>query len=494
MTTVRFKIVMVASEAVPFAKTGGLADVVGALSQVLASRGSQVFLFFPFYRSIKKANFNLRKKGALSLEIRDKKEPFRYFTSSNNGVTVYFVEKDEYYDRDTLYGTLEGDFPDNLIRFSFFCRAVLEVLVREELMPNVIHCHDWQTALLPLYLKTLYSDSPGMEKVITVFTIHNLAYQGIFPSEQFPLLGLEWKYFTPETLEFYGKVNIIKAGLVFSDALTTVSKTYAREIQTPEFGAGLHGILTMRSGELWGVLNGIDQQHWNPEEDKFISHGYSFQNLRGKWLNKKKLQTSQDLKVSKNTPLIGIVSRLAAQKGFDLIEKVMDKIMGLGFQMVILGSGEERYHSMLKRIASEYPQRIALNMKYDFPLAHQIYAGSDFFLLPSRYEPCGLGQLISLRYGTIPVVHKTGGLADTVKEFEPQTGKGNGFTFGEYSPSSLIEALQRALKIYKNKKMWENLISSVMKLDFSWDRSAQRYEEIYEEVSRRKALKNTRNG
>ncbi|MFH1202486.1 MAG: glycogen/starch synthase [Candidatus Omnitrophota bacterium] len=450
------KVLICSSEIVPFAKTGGLADVAGALPFALEELGVEVRLVMPKYRTVKTNQQTLGKN-----------------------IIVYFIENDAYFNRDGLYGTKAGDFPDNLDRFSFFCKEALELVKREGFQPDIIHCNDWQTALIPVYLKSLYAEDPFFKNTKTVFTIHNLAYQGLFPKEELPKTGLPWYLFNMEALEFYGKINLLKGGLVFSDLINTVSSAYAREIQTKEFGAGLEGMLAKRKNSLFGILNGLDYRIWDPATDKFIFKSFSPKALKDKTANKTRLQEACGLKPSASTPLFGIVSRLAEQKGFDLLAGIMKDLCKMPIQIVILGTGDQKYHDLLGKIAKQYPERLSLNLKFDDPLAHQIYAGSDFFLMPSKYEPCGLGQMISLKYATIPIVYKTGGLADTIVDFDLKKKIGNGFVLRKYSQKELLAAIKRALSIYKKKPVWSGLVRHATTYDFSWKSAAANYIKLY---------------
>ncbi len=448
------KIAICASEVVPFAKTGGLADVTGALPFTLEALGHEVIIIMPGYKQIPD------KKSVIGKNIR-----------------VYFIENDAYFGRDGLYGDKKGDYKDNLKRFSYYCKESLKLLKEIGFTPDIIHCHDWQSALIPVYMKTIYANDPFYRGVKTVFTIHNLGYQGLFPKEEFPELGLDWKYFDVDTLEFFGRVNLLKGGIVFSDLINTVSPTYSKEIQTKELGFGLEGVLTKRRNRLFGVLNGIDYSIWNPATDKIIPAGYSLSDMNGKMEDKKQLQQLCGLPLNKDIPLLGIVSRLAEAKGFDLLAQIMDTLCKMDLQIVILGTGDLKYHKLLSDVAKKYSRVMSLQLKFDDALAHKIYAGADIFLMPSSYEPCGLGQLISLRYATIPVVFKTGGLADTVNA-------SHGFVFKRYKKEDLMHSLKSALKAFSDKDKWNKLMVNAMKCDFSWEESAREYVRLYEEAGK----------
>lgn len=458
------KIAICASEVVPFAKTGGLADVTGALALALEELKHEVVILMPKYKSIQDSKYRIK---GLKNDIS--------YTLAGKGVKVYFIESDAYFNRDEIYGDKKGDCPDNLERFSYYCRRSIALLKELNFKPDIVHVHDWQASLIPVYLKTLFNDDRFFKGTRSLLTIHNLGYQGLFVKEEFPKLGLDWDLFSLEGLEFYGRINLLKGGILFSDMINTVSPTYAKEIRTKEFGFGLEGVLTERQGRLHGILNGVDYSIWDPKTDKYIARNFEAKNLEGKAEDKKDLQKYCGLPLEKETPLVGMVSRLAEPKGFDIIGKGIEKICKLGLQLVILGTGDARYHALLEAMAGKYPKVVSVHLGFDDPLAHKIYAGSDIFLMPSNYEPCGLGQIISLKYGSIPVVFKTGGLADTVK-------KDYGFIFDEYSKDALVAVIREAVDVYKNKKSWNTLVNKAMDCDFSWQESAKRYVELYEKA------------
>jgi starch synthase len=458
------KIAICASEVVPFAKTGGLADVAGALPLALEEQGQEVIVVMPRYKAIQDDKFKISRL-----------KPDISYSSLGKGIKVYFVENEKYFNRDNLYMDKSGDYPDNLDRFSYYCRRTLDLLKQINFRADIIHVHDWQASLIPVYLKTAYADEPFYRDTKTVLTIHNIGYQGLFPKEEFPKLGLDWSLFDMEKMEFYGKVNLLKAGIVFADVINTVSPTYSKEIQSKEFGFGLEGILSKRKDSLFGILNGLDYSIWNPGTDNFIAANFSRQDISGKARDKQDLQKYCKLPLKKDIPLFGIVSRLAEQKGFDILAQAIDNICRLGLQLVILGTGDLKYHVLLQDIVKKYPKVISLHLKFDDPLAHKIYAGSDIFLMPSKYEPCGLGQLISLKYGTIPLVFKTGGLADTVN-------KDNGFVFEQYKKEELIKAIKDAMQAFKDREKWDKLMHSAMSYDFSWSESARGYIRLYEKA------------
>lgn len=482
----KLSILFVASEVEPFAKTGGLADVAGDLPRALAALGHDVRIFMPKYRGVERAAGDLREVlPAFPVPIGDRVVEGRVLEGRlGQTVPVWFLAQDHYYDRDALYTTPEGDYWDNCERFTFFCRAVPTALPRLGWQPEILHAHDWQTGLLPVYLETLYRDDPFLGPLATVFTVHNLGYQGLFWHYDLPMTGLSWDLFTPAGIEFYGKISFLKAGLVFADLLTTVSRTYAREIQTPEFGHGLDGVLRERSADLVGIVNGIDYEAWNPATDPELPKRYDAQDLEGKRHCRRALQEELGL-LADGGPVIGMVTRLADQKGLDLAVQVLPTLLRAGAQLVLLGAGEERYQQYFRELAQAHPGAVGVRIGFDQGLARRIYGGADAFLMPSRYEPCGLGQLISLRYGTIPIVRRTGGLADTIREFDPATGRGTGFTFEAYEPGALQGAVERALAAYRDAGTWRRLTRNAMAEDFSWEASAREYEACYRKVLRR---------
>lgn len=475
-------IAMAASEIAPFAKTGGLSDTLGSLPQALERLGLRVSLIMPAYRSVLSKGFPLEDTGIrLAVPISERREEATLLkTKAGKAITVYLIRADRYFDRDYLYGTPEGDYPDNARRFAFFSRAILEVLRLDP--PKVLHAHDWQSALAIAFLKTQPQLYPELASVKTVLTIHNLGYQGIFSPQEWLLLNLERGFFTPRYLEFWGKINFLKGGLVFADAITTVSPTYAEEIKTAEQGFGLDGVLRERAASLSGILNGADYEAWNPATDQFISQGYSRNNLSGKNACKAVLQQTFNLPQNPTTPLLGMVSRLATQKGLDLLLAALDGLLSSGVQLVILGTGEKRYQRLLAKLPGQYPQKAGVRTAFDEPLAHQIIAGADMLLMPSRYEPCGLTQLYALRYGTIPIVRATGGLRDTIKEFDPETGKGNGLVFNAYEAQDLLAAVGRGLDLFRQQDKWTTLMKNAIASDFSWERPARAYLELYRKL------------
>ena len=478
------RILMAASEMSPFFATGGLGDVLGALPPALATLGAQVHVVLPAHRSnaIEASRgpvhttlpipqgAGLREAGLRTLRHRD--------------VAVSFVVAEEYFGRDGLYGGPHGDYTDNAARFAFFAHAVMALALRLDPPPDLIHCHDWQTGLVPPLLRT--ASEPHMASVPTVFSIHNLGYQGVFPPDVWPLLGLDRRYFTPSHLEFYGQVNFLKAGLVFADALTTVSPRYAEEIQAPEHGHGLDGVLRERRGILRGIVNGIDTRRWDPRRDPHLAAPFGIDDLSGKAACKAELQRTWGLPVAPRVPLFGMVTRLAEQKGLDILAAALPDLLTHNLQIVILGRGDERYERWLQEAGRHDPSRLAVRLAFDESLSHQVEAGADAFLMPSRYEPCGLNQLYSLRYGTVPVVRATGGLDDTIDDVDVVPDRGNGFKFSEYSAAALTGAIRRALARYADPSGWQRIMREGMRRDHSWEHAAAAYLDLYQELLERR--------
>jgi starch synthase len=475
-------IAFVASECVPFSKTGGLADVVGALPRALAALGHQVSVYLPRYRQTKLADSQTVIRS-ITVPFDDKYRFASVVTAGNtNGVRFYFVDYPPYFDRDALYGTSAGDYPDNAERFALFSRAVLEAS-KVLGVPQVFHCHDWQSALLPVMLRTIYAEDPALKDVATVFTIHNMGYQGLFPPEILPLLMLPWDLLTISKMEFFGQVNFLKGALVYSDFITTVSKKYSQEIQTTEYGFGLEGVLRNRASTVTGILNGVDYDEWSPQTDKFTAAKYSPQDLSGKQKCKADLLNAFGvINTDPNIPVIGIVSRFAAQKGFDLIAQIMDRLAREEMIVVALGAGDKQYEEMFLRLNKQFPNKIAVKVAYDNAIAHKIEAGSDMFLMPSKYEPCGLNQIYSLKYGTVPIVRATGGLDDTIEPWDARTGRGTGFKFSEYNGEALLSTIKQALVAFRDQSSWQTLMRNGMGRDFSWGASAREYGKIYDRV------------
>lgn len=486
-------ILLATSEAVPFAKTGGLADVSASLPQELARLGHSPVVIMPAYRRALNCGQPIESTGLdVSVQIGSKTVEGLLLKSRlpNSEVPVYLVQQDDYYNRDELYGVDGNDYVDNCERFVFFCRAVMEGIRALRLNVDVLHANDWQTGLLPAYLKTEYRAVPGYERIASLFTIHNLAYQGTFWHWDMLLTGLDWKYFNWHQMEFYGKLNLMKTGLVFSDAINTVSPRYAEEIQSSPLGCGLEGVLQQRHDVLSGIINGVDYSAWDPAIDPHLAMNYDANRpAEGKAACKAALQTELGLPLLPRAPLIGLISRLVDQKGLDLVAGVIQEwVRTSDAQWVILGSGDPKYQLLLSTLADRYPQKVAARLKFSDPLAHRIEAGADMFLMPSRYEPCGLNQLYSLKYGTAPVVRATGGLADTIVDATRETladGTATGFTFREYEVLALSETLRRAIEAYNQPTVWSQLITTGMRQDWSWSRSARQYVELYRKISAR---------
>jgi starch synthase len=486
------KILFVTSEVAPFSKTGGLADVCGALPKALAAQGHEVCVISPYYRMVaewaRQAGVEMERHITEPVVVpvgeQDKRLGVVGTRLPASEVEALFLECPDYYDRPQLYVDTDGsDFPDNCARFTALCRGALELAETLGLEPDIVHAHDWQTGLVPVYLKTLYRERHSWERAASVFTIHNIVFQGIFWHWDMKVTGLAWDLFNWRMLEYYGKLSLLKAGLVFADCLTTVSRRYAEEIQTEAFGAGMESVLQQRSQDLYGIVNGIDYGTWSPEADRLIPARYGREDLGGKAACKAALLERFALDGTGAAPLLGMVTRLTEQKGLDLVEAALPALFERGAQVVILGKGDPRYHESLSALAEKHPGRLGLMLAYDNETAHLIEAGADMFLMPSRFEPCGLNQLYSLRYGTVPVVRRTGGLADTVVDYTPGTqraGMATGFVFDGYAAEELVAAVDRALQLWKDKPAWRRLMRTCMAQDWSWDRSAEQYQTVYE--------------
>jgi len=471
------KILFASSEVAPYAKTGGLGDVAGSLPKALAELGHDVRIVLPKYKQIAEGDYVTDYPVEMDHHLETGILRQTKLKGRNYQVPVYFIDNYKYFYRDGIYG-----FADEAERYNFFSKALLGMLPRIDFQPHLIHCNDWQTALIPLFLKTKYAEDPFYQRIATLFTIHNLQYQGVFNKKTLKLIGLGDEFFTLERLEFYGKINFMKAGLLYADIINTVSKKYALEIQTSEYGERLDGLLRKRAQDLYGILNGIDYEEFNPETDLYIYKNYNIETIDLKRENKYALQKETGLPVG-DTPLIGIVTRLVEQKGLDLIGNIFGEIMDTGIQFILLGSGADSYQKLFAEFKIKYPQQAAINLGFNPELAKKIYAGVDMFLMPSRFEPCGLAQLISLRYGTIPIVRATGGLVDTVQDYDEKKGEGNGFSFKVYEPKALLEAIKRALTIYLEKpEQWRRLMVNGMKADYSWERSAGQYAQLYDKA------------
>ena len=475
------KVAFLASEVIPYAKTGGLADVAGALPKYLAGLGADVRIFMPLYREVRKKNLPLEPVlPEASLEMGGRIFEYAVFGHRSEGVTVFFIDRPEYFDRDHLYGTAAGDYPDNAERFAFFSLAALETMRAVGFRPDILHGHDWQAAPAFAYLKFVYAKDPFFRGTRSIFTIHNLAYQGLFDKDVLAAVGLPASLFNPGDLEFYGKVNALKAGILYATAVTTVSPRYSREIQTPEFGCGLDGLLRSRSGVLHGILNGVDYRDWDPATDRLIPRNFGPSDLGGKRVCREELGRMFGLTLPPDKPLAGMVTRLAGQKGLDIVCEALESLLGLGLSLVILGTGEQKIQDFLLAAQKKHAAHLGLKIAFDERIAHSIYAGSDVFLIPSRYEPCGLTQMYAMKYGTIPIVRATGGLEDSVEEFDPAAGSGNGFKFAEAAPGPLLEAAARAIRAFGRPGDWSALVRNAMAADFSWARSAATYLALYE--------------
>jgi starch synthase len=481
------QIVFAASECTPYAKTGGLADVVGALPPAIAALGHKVSVYLPFYARVRRFVGGQPKVAIRSITI-----PFRdsnRFVDIGNGgihdgVRYYFIDCPEFFDRQELYGAGGSDYPDNAARFSLFCRSVIEA-TKILGVPDIFHVHDWQAALIPVYLKTVYAPDPALRGAATVLTIHNAAYQGKFPPTTTEELLFPWDIFTMDKVEQFDHFNFLKGGVVYSDQLTTVSRKYAQEIQTPAFGEQLEGVLLKRAADLHGILNGVDYALWNPATDGSLAAHYSPEHLEGKTACRADLLHAFGLeKVPDATPVIGIISRLAMQKGFDIVAKIFDDLGARNLVVTALGSGDPYYEGLFRDWAFRFPASVAVRIGYDDALSHKIEAGADMFLMPSRYEPSGLNQMYSLKYGTVPIVRATGGLDDTIEEWDAEKGTGTGFKFEGFEAEDLLAEIDRALEAFKDKKAWTALMRNGMARDYSWGGPAREYVKVYEAAAR----------
>jgi starch synthase len=484
------KVAICVSEAVPFAKTGGLADVAGALPAALKKVGISPIVLMPGYGHIFEKFKGIEEvNGKISLPVNQLyTEEFGLYRIYHRGVYFYFVKNDKFFARENLYGTSMGDYSDNDIRFGFFARAVFKILEELDYIPHIIHLNDYHFALSALILKDIKSskEKSAFKKTKTVFTIHNIAYQGIYERDILGALGIDNNYFNIDGLEFYGKVNYMKAGIVYSDKITTVSPTYAREMLTPGYGYGLDPVLKAREDDLSGIINGIDYEIWNPESDCHIKANYNTYDLSGKSICKRQLLSKLfEGNIDFHSPVIGMVTRLSYQKGLDLIAETIDLIMENDLYLIILGTGDEQYQKILMQKKEEHGKRFSLTLGYSDKMAHEIYAGADTFIMPSRYEPCGLGQLISLKYGTVPLARDTGGLSDTIVNIDTEEDierGGTGFLFKEYDTMELYKVIKKVLNFFKNKKLWEKIMLNGMSKDFSWEYSANEYKKLYEKI------------
>ncbi len=486
-----FNVLFVTSEVYPYSKTGGLADVSNSLPQALNSLGNDVRIISPKYGQLDERRLQIheiKRLKELKLNVNGKDTKFSIKSSfihgRNTKAQMYLMESLDYFKNKGIYqnSKTKKDFPNNDERYLFFCKAVIEILEILQWKPDVIHCNDWQTGLIPAFIKTVYKNNDYLKDIKTVFTIHNLAYQGNFPKSTFAKTGLPDSVLTEKGGLHYGQFSYLKTALNYADKISTVSEKYAEEIRTnKEYGYGLEDVLKSRKKDMVGILNGIDYSIWNPVVDKLIPYRYTHQEIPLKYENKRELLEKYKIEFNEDTPLIGVISRLVDQKGFDLIEKIMPQLMKEDVQMIVLGTGEEKYHKYLKKAEKKYKSKLAVHIGFDETLAHQIEAAADMFLMPSKYEPCGLNQMYSLRYGTVPIVRNTGGLADTIVDYRKPNG--NGFLFDKYNPQELYKAVKAALELYKDKVKWNKLARQGMSLDFSWKVSAAKYMKLYKDVS-----------
>jgi starch synthase len=492
----KLRIVLAASEAVPFSKTGGLADVSTALCKALDAIGHDVTLIIPDYRLLRFAKKDLLPDATdtglrftLSMNGESVRGGVNWTLLPGTGVKVLMVSQPDYFDRPQLYMEQGEGYPDNCERYCFFSRAVLEICKQMVLRPDVIHCNDWQTGLIPALLHSQYATLPGFENAASVMTLHNMAYQGNFWHFDMPLTGMDWKFFNMYQMEMWGRLNLLKTGIAFADQITTVSPTYASEICTTQGGEGMDGLLRSRRGDLTGILNGIDIDDWNPKTDRHLpAHYFVTTPQPGKSQCKTHLQERIGLPEQKDVPLIGMVSRISDQKGFDILAECVEQLLAESLQFCFLGTGDPRLESYLKYLSQQYPEQVATIIGFDESLAHQIEAGSDIFLMPSRFEPCGLNQMYSLMYGTLPIVRNVGGLADSVVDVTPETiqaGTATGFVFDDYSSTALGTTVARALELYRKQDVWKKVMTNGMSQDWSWTKSAHHYVETYHKAKER---------
>jgi len=484
------KILFVSSEVYPYAKTGGLADVAGSLPLALKNLGHDVRIIMPAHKIIYAYGSEIKQTGRkVNIPVGDANKTGRLYEGKlDNQVPIYFVGNDEYFNRVKLYGEHGRDYADNAARFTFFNRAVLEACKALSFQPDIIHCNDWQTGLIPAYLKSLYRSAPFFSRTRTLFTIHNMGYQGNFNQHFLPQAHLPWSLYTPDGVEFYGKFSFLKSGLIFSDILTTVSQSYSKEIRTSEYGFSMDGVLRHRSKDLYGILNGADYSYWDPSTNPWIKKNYSPKNLQGKQECREDLVSRMKLKVKPETPVLCFISRLCHQKGVRLVMQGIQDIMKMGAAFVALGEGDSEYQEFFRQLPKRFPGRCASHIGYDESLAHKTFAGGDMLLIPSQYEPCGLTQLYGLKYGTVPIVRAVGGLQDTVQRFSSSSKKGTGFKFKGFKFNSFNHSIQRAINIYKkDETIWRQLVLNGMSRDYSWRRSARKYVGLYH-----KALRSTK--
>jgi starch synthase len=482
------KVLFVASEAKPYARTGGLAEVVGSLSKALHRLGCDVRVIIPYYSEVRKGPFPITAcledlkvdfhDGSLTADVM--------CTQNDEGLFVYFIQRDELYDRSYLYATPKGDYLDNAYRFIYFSKSIFPLCKSLGFQPDILHCHDWQTALVPAYLKHIYRSDPFFQHTASILTLHNIAYQGVFPSSSFRWTGFPSFMNTMQEMEYWGKINFLKAGINSADVINTVSPTYSHEILQEAYGYGLQGVLSARGKDLYGILNGVDYDEWDPSRDPYLEQRYTADTLDGKAACKRSLLEELGLQLDpEKVPCIGMVSRLTGQKGIDILSTAMKTVLARDLAFVLLGLGEKQYQDLMMRLSECYPGKMGLRIGYDNGLAHRIMAGCDMFLMPSRYEPCGLSQFYSMKYGTIPIVRATGGLEDSVHEFDPVAMQGTGFKFRSYSSGALVDAIRRALEVYRNQTTWKLLRENCMQQNFSWEQSARKYLELYDSARKR---------
>lgn len=475
------RVLLASSEVFPYSKTGGLADMVGAMGKALAHFGHEAILVTPLYRGIKEKFRDLKlQPQPIILPLGQRTLTARvHLLEPLPGLKVYFIDQPELYDRPSLYQERGRDYPDNGARFIYFSKCVAHLARHWGLAPEIVHIHDWQVGLVPLFIHDQRQHDGWLDAPATVITIHNLAYQGMFPPKDYELANLPWHYFGPEGAEFYGHLNCLKTGIIFCHMITTVSPRYAREIMTQEYGCGLDGVIRSRQHSLVGILNGVDYHEWNTENNPFLPYSYSSENLAGKLEQKKALQAELGLPVAPEIPLFGTVTRLADQKGIDIQLASLEEMLASRMQFVALGSGDPEFEHGLKRLATRYPTKVGVRIGYDHGLAHRIEAGSDFFIMPSRFEPCGLNQMYSLRYGTVPIVRVTGGLDDSVTDISEDVENADGIKFGQYSARALTKAIRKALVLYQDPILLEHYRLNGMAVDFSWEHTCQEYLQVY---------------
>lgn len=477
----KLKILMASPEVHPFAKTGGLADVSAALPKTLKAMGHDVRVIMPKYRMTGTGRRRFKDLG-LRVNVpvgKAVKKGSLYEAKLHKKIPTYFVANNEYFQRKHLYGENDKEYADNAERFIFFCRSILEACKALKFQPDIIHCHDWQTGLVPVYLKSLYRGDPFFKGTRTLYTVHNMAFQGNFGHSALELAHLPEELFNPDGVEFYGKFSFLKSGLVYADLLTTVSPTYCREVQTAEWGFLLDGVLRHRAEDFHGILNGVDYQEWDPARDPWIEKNYGPKKPGGKRACRKKLMQTLSLDADESVPILSMICRLSDQKGMDIVIGAMETMLQWQMRFVILGTGDSQYQEFFRELSERYPGKCACHIGFDEKLAHQILAGSDIFLAPSRFEPCGLTQLYAMKYGTVPLVRSVGGLADSVQEFDPNTGKGTGFKFSPFETKYFLETLQKALSFYKDRNKWRRLMLNGMARDYSWNLAAEKYHGLY---------------